>query len=201
MKKIILTAAAVFVFGFANAQKAQFGLKGGLNIANQNFSGEGAPSTSSLTGVNVGCFVDIKVSEKFSVQPELLYSTQGVSLNWLTDGATINSFKLNYINVPIIAKYYAAKKFSLEAGPQIGFLTKSTVNGTSSGVTVDVDAKQFFKSIDFGLNFGMSYDFTKKLSASLRYNIGLSNVGSDTFTADGDKITNSVFSINLGYKL
>ena len=111
------------------------------------------------------------------------------------------SFKLNYINVPVIAKYYAAKNFSLEAGPQIGFLTKSTVNGTASGVTVDVDGKQFFKSIDFGLNIGAGYDFTKKLSASLRYNIGLSNVGSDTFTADGEKITNSVFSISLGYKL
>ena len=100
-----------------------------------------------------------------------------------------------------MAKYYAAKNFSLEAGPQIGFLTTAVANASGSGTTVDVDVKQFFKSVDFGLNIGMGYDFTKKLSASLRYNIGLSNIGSNTFTTDGDKITNSVFSISLGYKL
>jgi hypothetical protein len=51
MKKIIFTAIAIFTIGFANAQKAEFGVKAGLNIANQNFKGEGAPSTSSLTGI------------------------------------------------------------------------------------------------------------------------------------------------------
>ncbi len=104
MKKIILSAIVLFTIGFANAQKAEFGVKAGLNIANQNFKGQGAPSTSSLTGVNVGCFVDIKISEKFSVQPELLYSTQGTSLDLTTDGVTINSFKLAYINVPHYGK-------------------------------------------------------------------------------------------------
>lgn len=199
MKKIILLAVVLFTIGSANAQKAQFGLKGGLNIANLNFKSE-TPSTS-LVGINIGCFLDLKISGKFSIQPEVLYSTQGASIGVETEGVTINSFELNYINVPVIAKYYAAKNFSLEAGPQIGFLTKSTVNGTASGVTVDVDAKQLFKSIDFGLNVGAGYDFTKKLSASLRYNFGFSNIGSEEFTSDGDKITNAVFSINLGYKL
>ena len=32
MKKIIMTAAAVFAFGFANAQDVKFGVKGGLNL-------------------------------------------------------------------------------------------------------------------------------------------------------------------------
>jgi hypothetical protein len=200
MKKIILSSLFLLAVSFTYAQKAEFGIKGGLNVANQNFKGDGAPSTSSIAGINIGGFVNVKITEKFSVQPELLYSTQGVSLDWLADGATINSFKLNYINIPVMAKYYAAKNFSLEAGPQIGFLTKATVNGTSSGVTVDVDAKQFFESTDFGLNFGLGYDFTKKLSASLRYNIGLLNIGSDEFATGDDTITNSVFSIDLGYK-
>ncbi|NDP27781.1 MAG: PorT family protein [Flavobacterium sp.] len=200
MKKIILSVVLVLVFGFANAQKAQFGIKGGLNVANQNFVGAGAPSTSTLVGVNVGLFVDIKVADKLVIQPELLYSMQGTKLNWLNDGATINSFKLAYINIPVMAKYYAAKNFSIEFGPQIGFLTSAKVNGTANGQTVDVDAKQFYNSTDFGINFGAGYDFTKKVSIGMRYNLGLSNVGSDDFVSNGDKITNSVFSISMGYK-
>ena len=200
MKKIILSSLLVLAFGFTYAQKAEFGIKGGLNIANQNFDGEGAPSTSALMGVNLGLFVDIKVGDKFVIQPEILYSMQGTKLNWLSDGVTINSFKLAYINIPVMAKYYATKNFSLEAGPQIGFLTSAKVNGTSNGTTVDVDAKKFYNSTDFGINFGAGYDFTKKISAGIRYGLGLSNVGSKEFVSDGDKITNSVFSIDFGYK-
>jgi len=130
MKKIILTAVAVFAFGFATAQKAQFGLKGGLNVTNLNNKEEGAPSTSSIVGINVGCFVDLKISNKFSIQPELLYSTQGSSFDLLVNVEgneydTKNTFKLSYINLPVLFKYHADKKFSLEAGPQIGFLTTS----------------------------------------------------------------------------
>lgn len=200
MKKIILSAIAIFAFGFANAQKAEFGIKAGLNMANQNFVGAGAPSTSTLIGVNVGGFAEIKFSEKFAIQPELLYSTQGAKLKWLSEGVTINSFKLAYISVPVMAKYYAAKNFSLEFGPQIGFMTSAKVNGTSSGTTVDVDAKDFFRKTDFGINFGAGYDITKKVSIGIRYNLGLSNIGSKAFVSDGDKITNSVISIGLANK-
>ncbi len=202
MKKVLLSAVAILTIGFTYAQKAQFGIKGGLNIANENFVGNGAPSTNSFTGVNVGAFVEIKISDKIAIQPELLYSTQGTKLNWFdsASGVTINSFKLNYINIPVMLKYYAVNKFSLEVGPQIGFLTSAIVNGTSGVTTVDVDAKKFYNSTDFGINFGASYDFTKKVSTGIRYNLGLSNIGSNQFVSNGDKITNSVFSINLGYK-
>lgn len=200
MKKIILSSLLLLAFGFTYAQKAEFGMKGGLNVANQNFDGDGAPPTSSLIGFHIAGFVDIKISDKFSIQPELLYSTQGTKLNWLSDGVTINSFKLAYINIPVMAKYYATEKFCLEVGPQIGFLTSAKVNGTSDGTTVDVDAKRFYNSTDFGINIGAGYDLTKKISAGIRYNLGLSNIGSNEFVSDGDKITNSVFSLSLGYK-
>ena len=107
MKKVILTAMAVFAFSFANAQKAEFGIKGGLNIANQNFSGEEAPSPSSIIGFHLGGFVDIKIADKFSIQPEVLYSTQGSKFNMLvdiedTEYDTENTFKLSYINIPVM---------------------------------------------------------------------------------------------------
>lgn len=204
MKKVILAAVAVMVFGFANAQKAQFGLKGGLNVANQSYSGEGAPSPSSIIGFHIGGFAEVKISDKFSIQPELLYSTQGSEFDYTLymDGAeydTKNTFKLSYINVPVMFKYYAAKKFSLEAGPQVGFLTSSKIETKVLGQSVTQGAKDLFENVDFGLNIGAGYDFTSKFSAGVRYNFGLANVGENEDGSD-DSIKNNVFSLSLGYK-
>lgn len=204
MKKIILSAALVLAFGFTYAQKAEFGIKGGLNVANQSFSGDGAPSPSSLIGFHIGGFAEIKISEKFSIQPELLYSTQGSKFDLFVnndgiDYDTENTFKLAYINIPVMFKYYAADKFSLEAGPQIGFLVDSKLEVNVLGQSVSQDAKDLFESVDFGFNLGAGYDFTKKVSAGIRYNFGLTNVFK-TEAGDNSEVKNSVFSISVGYK-
>jgi opacity protein-like surface antigen len=180
MKKIILSAVAVLAFGFTNAQGVKFGAKVALNVA--TISGD-VEDASSLVGFQVGGFAEIKVSEKFAVQPELMFSSQGASF----DGG--GDVKLNYINIPVMAKYYVAKSFSLEAGPQIGFLMSSKVDGE--------DFKDFTSSTDFGFNLGAGYDFNENLSAGLRYNLGLTNVFD---FEDSEDANNGVFSVSLGYK-
>lgn len=187
MKKIILCVVAVFAFGYANAQKTQFGIKAGVNFA--TLTGDTA-GVNSIVGFNIGGFSEIKISDKFSIQPELLYSIQGAKVD--SEGTTVD-FNLSYLNIPVMAKYYVSPKFNLEIGPQIGFLTSA--KGKTMGVSVDV--KDFFKSTDFGLNFGAGYDFTSKFSAGIRYNLGLSNIAEDS---GGESVKNSVISISLGYK-
>ena len=204
MKKIILSAIAVFTFGFTNAQKAQFGLKGGLNIANQNFSSSDGENLDSdaLVGFHIGGFVDIKIADKFSIQPEVLYSTQGTKPS-LDEGDSegFESFKTSYINVPVMVKYYAAKNFNLELGPQIGFLASAKIKANPGGNSIEVDAKQLYQSIDFGLNVGAGYDFTKNVSASVRYNFGLADIGAGEFGGNNIDINNNVLSISVAYKL
>jgi opacity protein-like surface antigen len=183
MKKVILTAAAVFAFGFANAQDVKFGVKGGLNVA--TLTGD-VDNASSKVGFHVGGFAEIKVSDKFAVQPELLFSTQGAKFGDLKSN-------LSYVNIPVMAKFYVADAFSLEAGPQIGFL----VSAKDKFEGEEEDMKDVTKSVDFGLNFGAGYDLTENLSAGLRYNLGLSNIAKHS---DDFKSKNSVFSVSLGYK-
>ncbi|HEU4790929.1 MAG TPA: porin family protein, partial [Flavobacterium sp.] len=136
--------------------------------------------------------------------PELLYSTQGSKFDMNvdyngTEYNTENNFKLAYVNIPVMFKYYAAEKFSLEAGPQIGFLTSSKIETEVLGQSVSQNAKDFFESVDFGLNIGAGYDFTKKFSGGVRYNFGLTNVGKNE-DGSNDSIKNGVFSISVGYK-
>ena len=206
MKKIILSTLLVLAFGFTYAQKAEFGIKGGLNSSNFSGDTEGMDFKSRI-GFNVGAFAAIELSEKITLQPEILFSTQGAKaenvsadVNGVNYTADIN-FNLSYINIPVMFKYYVADKFNFEAGPQIGFLTSAETSTKLEGFsqTVDQDAKDYFESVDFGFNLGAGYDFTKNVSAGIRYNIGLSNV-LKTQPGDDSESQNSVFSISVGYK-
>lgn len=118
-----------------------------------------------------------------------------------------NTLKLDYLNIPVIAKYFVAEKFSLQAGPQIGFLLsgkgdyKETV--TTGGVTTSNSSsqnlKENVKSTDFGFNFGIGYEFTKELAVDLRYYVGLSDINKH-LEGDTSKIKNNNFSLTLDYK-
>ena len=188
MKKIILSAIAIFTIGFANAQETKFGVKAGLNLS--NLTGD-----SSDNGVRpsfyVGGLVEIKVSDKFVVQPELVYSSQGTT----SKSDSNYSLQLGYLNIPIMAKYIVAEGFGLEVGPQVGFL----IAASSKGPGGSVDVKDQLSGVDFSLGFGAGYDITENFNLGLRYNLGLTKVNKDSVSGSSD-VKNSVFQIGVGYK-
>lgn len=191
MKKVILAAIAVMAFGFTNAQETRFGVKGGLNIT--SFAGGNYYDSKSLVGFQVGGFAEIKIIERLSIQPEVLFSTQGAKL----EGPFNADFdtKLNYINVPVLAKFYITKQFTAEAGPQLGFLVSAKRDGN--------DIKDAYKSVDTGFNFGLGYNFTDNLGVGIRYTVGLSNIADydvDTTEEYYDSPKNSVLALTLAYK-
>lgn len=191
MKKIILSAIALMAFAFSNAQETRFGVKGGLNITNIT----GDSDTNSLVGFQVGGFAEIKIIERLAIQPELLYSTQGAS--YRLDGGPDSSgeLKLNYINIPVLAKFYVTKQFTVEGGPQLGFLVSAKDYGT--------DVKDLYKSTDLGFNFGAGYNLTDNFAIGLRYTVGLSSVFDkkyDDVFDYYDSAKNSVLALNLSYK-
>lgn len=190
MKKIILAAIAVMAFGFTNAQETRFGIKGGINLS--TLTGEYEDDTKSLVGFTVGGFAEIKVIERLAIQPELLYSAQGAKFE---DAFGKYDANLNYLNIPVLAKFFITKQFTVEAGPQIGFLLSAKIDGE--------DAKDFYKSADFGFNFGAGYNFTDNFSAGIRYTVGLSGVydnDNDDLEEYIDSSKNSNLSIYAAYK-
>lgn len=193
MKKIILSALAVMAFGFTNAQSTRFGVKGGLNLS--NIVGGDVDGTKSLVGFHVGGFAEIKIADKFAIQPELLYSAQGFTAE---ERLFENEFdvKLNYLNIPVLAKYYIVPKFSVEAGPQLGVLLSAKSDGN--------DVKDSFKSVDFGFNVGAGFHFTEDLSINLRYTIGISPIAENSDVDNEeeyyDSAKNSNLALSLAYK-
>jgi len=184
MKKVALVIALT-VLGLSNvhAQKIKFGAKGGLNVA--FITGDNAGDFDPVTGFHFGLQAEIPFSGKISFQPELLYSGQGYDTNINSEGI----IALNYLNIPLLAKYYVTERLSLEAGPQIGFLL-STKGGTK-------DYKDLFKTSDFGVSFGLGYKLDNGLNFSVRYNLGLTDI--NNMDGISDKNRNGVFQLSIGY--
>lgn len=186
MKKIIL-AAVLFIATSASiqAQLLQLGVKAGVNFASQ-------PGDSTLDGVafdkdgitsyHVGVVAEIKLLEKFAIQPELLYSTQGATYKF-ADAQEDFKNELAYLSIPVMAKIYMTKSLSLEVGPQASFLLsqKNDVNFE--------DANTF----DFALNAGLGLKITKSIFVQGRYSLGLTDVSPN---AD---IRNSVVQLSAGF--
>src|SRR5690606_37137083 len=135
-----------------------------------------------------GFLAEVIISDKASFQPELLYSGQGYV-------GEETKKKFNYINVPLLLKYYVADNISIEAGPQVGFLINSIERGNNGNTDFEDQ-----NVVDFGVSIGLGYEFPSGIFFQGRYNLGLTNInGSD----DSDKFSysNSVFQISVGYML
>lgn len=189
MKKYFLAVLAIGTFAISQAQDVQFGAKGGFNFAKIN--GDETDNVDTRTSFHVGAVAEIPLSEQFSFQPEVLYSSQGGKQDDL-------KLKLDYINVPLMAKYYVADGLSLEAGPQIGFLVNDEVSYDGDEFDADLDLDGSYSSVDFGLNFGLGYKFDSGLFLNGRYNWGLSNILDGDLSDDYDQ-NNGVFQVGAGF--
>ncbi|MBA9072710.1 hypothetical protein GGR22_000836 [Flavobacterium gossypii] len=183
MKKFLLLAV-VTVLGFANvnAQKIKFGAKGGLNFA--SISGDNTKDIDAVAAFNFGLLSEIPISDKFSFQPEVMFSGQGYSFK-----DNDNLVALNYLNVPLMGKYYLTKGLSIEAGPQLGFLL--------SAKNEKKDVKDSFKTFDFGVNFGLGYKLDNGLNFGARYNLGLTDI--NNLDNSSSKNKNGVLQVSVGY--
>ena len=157
-----------------------------------NFMGD-IKDQSMRTSVHLGLLAEIIVSDKFSVQPELLYSGQGSSDNRAPGFSRI---KLDYITLPVLGKFGLTDKLSFEAGPQLGLLV------SAKNKTDDANAKiDGVKTLDFGLNAGLEYELSSGVIFQGRYNLGLTDTGL-VEAIDGIKnkrASNSVIQFSIGY--
>ncbi|MCG9972032.1 porin family protein [Christiangramia crocea] len=194
MKKTFLLVA-IAIFGLSASTNAQeywnFGIKGGANFT--NMSSDGFEDNNSRTGFHLGLLAEIPVSDRFSIQPEALYSTQGFEVE--TSNYT-DEYKLDYIQVPLIAKIYLIDGLAVEAGPSFNFLVNEEYEYESGLLDIENDS-ELASSFEFGGALGLSYKFNNGFFLSGRYTKGFTNVyDSDDF--DDDAIKNNGFQVGLG---
>ena len=164
-----------FVFAFlcistasiSYAQETHFGLKAGINSSTLKIVNAG--DYESKVGFHAGGLAHIHVKKHFAIQPELSFSTQGGKKG---DNYT---FRINYLNVPVLFQYMFDKGFRLETGPQVGFMLSAEQE--ISNVTFDV--KSTYSTVDFSWAVGAGYLFDSGLGIDVRYNLGINDISED----------------------
>lgn len=192
-KSILLVAIALLGFTTMSAQEyVMFGAKGGVNFT--NMTSDGFDDNNSRTGFHLGLLAEIPLSERFSVQPEVLYSTQGTEATRTVMGNSVTGeYQLDYIQVPVMAKFYLLEGLALEVGPSFNFLVNEEVD--VAGTTANTDLGSGF---EFGGALGASYNFRGGFFLSGRYTQGFTDAF-DSDNWDSDAVNNNGFQVGVGF--
>ena len=211
MKKIILSLTICLLI--ATVSYAQndisYGIKGGLNYANLIYEFEDSNNDfldfNAKVGFYAGGFINVSLSDKFSLQPELLYSSQGAKLD--IDYSRITLFdnsdplflenqddvnvKQSKLLMPLLLEYKVDDNFSLFLGPQITY-TLNFETEVENGDKLVVSRFQDDDKIGVDASARIGYKASENMMIELGYFRGLTNQNS---------VKASVFQLGLAYKL
>jgi hypothetical protein len=149
--------------------------------------------------MSLGGYVGIPVNRTFAVQPEALFTMKGDSED---AGGVSASTKLNYIEVPVLARaqfmHDASARPSIYAGPTVGFNISANVEADDGTGSIEADIKDNVNPIDFGVAFGGGVEIPfsngkNSVGLDVRYTMGLNNIN-DTEGDDTD-VKNSTIQI------
>lgn len=181
MKKIILTAAAVFAFSFANAQDAKsFGFAKGDSYGKGSFnssslSGGGMSSSSSSFAPSVGYFLTDNIA-----------IAGGFSTSTADGGANESSFGIGAAYV-----FNAKNQFSTQVSLGLAF---------GSGNT-PVNYKTTVLQLGYGANYFISNHFIVSADiAAFSYTSAKADAGGDAVTSTSIGLNMSNISLGLAYK-
>ena len=204
MKKIASILALVFFTIATSAQSLipiKYGIKAGLNFSNLNITSaiDGVqPTDNSLQiGISAGFIVHIPLSDKWFINPEVLYSQKGASFNYAfthdyelnqrDEYKTTNQLTLSYVELNPTISYKATDKIALNFGPSVAFLigekydyTQNPARNITNTNNVLTDGLVESASLDVGLNLGVSYFFTEHLFVETRVYTGFLEVATAT---------------------
>lgn len=173
--------------------KYGIGVKAGFNfatISRGNLSQPPDARSSFYFGFNY----EIPIIEQvFSVQPELIYTRQGFEKRYVTpDNRHTSIYKVDYISIPLVARYYVVRGFSLEAGPQVSFKIGEKFDRDQTDLEpINPDDVNNF---DYGFILGLSFEFESGFFVNGRYNRSFNEI------IDGLNAKNTVIQLGVGYK-
>lgn len=202
MKHTLLILFSTIFISFSYSQNMQFSIKGGLNVSslgNKNIF----ENYSSKAGVHIGGIVEFPLTEQFSLQSELYYSSEGARILYNTDpwgGNSNYDVNLDYIRVPVLGKFYIFDNFSLEGGVNFGLMIGAKHGGLSFESTGYYPQKILnqYKTFDMQIALGSSYKLHSSVFFSMRYNKGVVNISNINANYYSIKRSN-VFQISAGY--
>lgn len=154
--RVILFLMPLLLSQHISAQKFTGKLILGFNGA--QIDGDGM-SGYHKAGLAAGAAVLFPISEQWMIGPEILYSMKGsqTSAEQLEKGYDRIRYKLNYIDMPLVATCKIKPGFSALVGLQASYLLRAELDaGFQSQGYQNVDP--LFKKMDFGFMAGLEYE-------------------------------------------
>jgi len=181
MKKLILMASFIALGTTATfAQSAfKFGVKAGVNVS--NITGSDSRDQDSRLSFNGGFVAELPIIEKFSLQPEVIYSAQGSTIAAIDEDNFLDidenvEYQLDYIQVPLLAKIYLSDGFSLQAGPSINFLVNEEIDSQPVSNGGDINIVDGANTFELGTAAGLEYQFDNGFFIQGRYTRGFTRI-------------------------
>jgi len=173
----------------ATAQMA-YGVKAGVNYADVSFDGD-VPS-SARVGLLAGGFATIPLFGWFAVQPEVIYTVKGTSV----EVADIKSdLIVDYVEVPLLARISIRRNIYVAVGPSMAFRVRARSRTAFGGSTEEIDLKEDVESFDLGVVGAAGIELGRWVFDG-RYTHGLSDID----VSDDAKMRNRVFSVSAGIR-
>ena len=169
-KTIIALLCLILTTGAAMAQKTiTFGPKIGVDYT--HFWGKDCLHGGQIN-YQAGMFMDGVVINPENMPP---YGTAPYGSEFNYADYTYNQ---NYINVPVMLKYYVTPALSIDFGPQLGINVyhKCTINGKEGNKDFKETVSTKTKNMDFGLGLGLTFNITENVFVQGRYTMGMTNV-------------------------
>jgi hypothetical protein len=208
-------ALLVLLFGdMVASENFYFSLKLGGNVSTLS----GIDNSKMADGLNFGVMASIKLSKEFYLVPEFMAlspkgvknipfrSTGNASLDQAIQPTTSTAKELNYIDIPIVAKYYITKSLGIELGPQVSILTsgKDIFRGKikeDDDLVYSDNIKSSLNTFDVGVVAGLTYSLWdarkgKGLFIHARYAYGFMDIVKDN---PGSAQRNSVFQLSVSF--
>ncbi len=209
MKKTLLIAAAfLFITNATQAQspKIKFGIHAGTSIANLKIEYDGySMSPKSLFGIQGGFVADFQLGKHISVQPGANFIQKGTREE---DEGDKYIERFNAIEIPVNILFNSNGSngnFFVGAGPSVTFAVAGKFIYKADGETEknkmsfgNDEVEDDYRSLDFGLNGMMGYEFKGGFFVAANYNLGLRNLIPGSDSEDG-KIKTNYAGIRLGY--
>jgi hypothetical protein len=193
MKKMMMMMLMATVALTASAQNTlrdngTFTLQPKVGIGIGMLSGEwktlSGVDNKSRIGLVVGLEGEYYAMEWLGIAAGINYAQQGYKMK---GNGMEETYKLDYLNIPLTADFYVAKGLALKTGLQFGFLMNAKVDSE--------DVKDACKKFNLSIPIGISYEISDFV-LDLRYNLGLTKTNKD----DGNKLRSDLLQITLGYK-
>lgn len=201
MKKVIFAIVSVMVFTVsvnaqqrtpASEQVGSFGVRGGVNFFNWGGDDASGNDYTNRTGFHAGIYGNMFVTDGFAIEPGAYYSVKGTQADIMINSRAI----LNYIDVPILLRFYATDGFNIFAGPQGSILLGSKLEGDAFGQTFTFDTDDI-NDLDAGVVFGLGFNMVNGINLQASYDLGLTPI----FKESDANIYNRGFKISLGFSL